>query len=158
MFPYDYLNSPDKLNYKGLPPKEAFFNKLTQTHVTDEDYDYAQTIFREFDLETFGDYVSLYCKSDVLLLGCVFEQFRRLTLEHFRLDPAYYPTLPALSWDAMLRYTNVTLDLLTDIDMYLFFEQSVRGGITTVPRKYSKANNPLLPDYNPTEDEKYILY
>jgi hypothetical protein len=58
----------------------------------------------------------------------------------------------------MMRMTNVSIELITDIEKYLFFEQSVRGGVSVVPRKYSKANNPLLDDYNPLDDDKYILY
>ena len=59
---------------------------------------------------------------DVLILACVFEDYRRLGLEMFAIDPAYYISSPSYSFDAMLHLTNVELDLLTDEDMYEFFE------------------------------------
>lgn len=44
-------------------------------------------------------------------------------LEMFAIDPAYYISSPSYSFDAMLHLTNVELELLTDKDMYEFFEK-----------------------------------
>ena len=84
--------------------------------------------------DTFGctilcDYHDLYLRTDVLLLNDVFENFRKLCLELYRLDPAYYYTSPGLSWEALLEHTGGEFELLTDIDMYLFIEKGMRGGI-----------------------------
>ena len=43
-------------------------------------------------MKTMGDYHDLYLKSDVLLLADVFEEFRRVCLENYDLDPAWYFT------------------------------------------------------------------
>ena len=59
----------------------------------------------------------------MLILACVFEDYRRLGLEMFAIDPAYYISSPSYSFDAMLHLTNVELELLTDEDMYEFFEK-----------------------------------
>ena len=72
---------------------------------------------------TLGDYHDVYLKSDVYLLADVFENFRSTALKTYRLDPAHYFTLPGFSWDALLRTTAITLELLTDIDMHLFIER-----------------------------------
>ena len=45
-------------------------------------------------MKTMGDYHDLYLKSDVLLLADVFEEFRRVCLENYDLDPAWYFTAP----------------------------------------------------------------
>ena len=45
----------------------------------------------------------------------------------------------------MLEITKVKLELLTDIDMVLMVENSIRGGLTQVVRKYGVANNKYLP-------------
>jgi len=56
-------------------------------------------------------------------------------------------------------YTNVELDLLSDIDMYYMFERGIRGGFSGVlGNRYVKANNKYLPDYDPTKPSKYLLY
>ena len=58
----------------------------------------------------------------------------------------------------MLLKTNVKLDLMTDNDMYQFFERGIRGGQSVIFKKYAKANNKYLSDYNPNEKSTYISY
>ena len=57
----------------------------------------------------------------------VFENFRDESMKNYMLDPAWYYTSPSLAWDAMLKYTGITLNLLVDgdIDMLLMFESVV---------------------------------
>ena len=50
-------------------------------------------------------------------------------MEYYKLDPCHYFTSPGLSWDAMLKMTNIKLELMTDIDMFQFIEKDMRGGI-----------------------------
>ena len=65
---------------------------------------------------------------------------------------------PALSWDAMLNMTKVELELIPDRDMYIFFEESTRGGVSYSSNRYSKANNKYLKAYGPKEESKHIIY
>ena len=58
----------------------------------------------------------------------------------------------------MLKITKVKLELLTDIDMVLMVENSIRGGLTQVVRKYGVANNKYLPDYDKTQTSSYLQY
>ncbi|GFY17708.1 uncharacterized protein TNCV_1074431 [Trichonephila clavipes] len=48
-------------------------------------------------------------------------------MQTYKLDPCWYFTTPALSWDAMLLHTKVAIELFTDYDMLLFIEKGVRG-------------------------------
>jgi len=81
----------------------------------------------------FLDYHNLYLKSDVLLLSDVWTNFRKTCYKIYELDVCYYYTSPSLSWDAFLKNKHdenkeFYIELLTDNDMYLFFESSIRGG------------------------------
>ena len=92
------------------------------------------------------------------LLADVFENFRNLCQEQYGLDPAHYFTSPGFSWDALLKKTGVELELFADLEMHLLVERGMRGGISMVSKRYAKANNPQVPDYDPSEPNKYILY
>ena len=50
-----------------------------------------------------------------------------------------YYTSSGLSWDALLKKTNVKLDLLTDYDQHLFIEKGMRDGISMVSKRYDRA-------------------
>ena len=168
VYPYDYMSNFDKFNETQLPSKDDFFSKMNNTHITDDEYKHAQNVWNKFHLKTMGDYHDLYLISDVLLLADVFENFRKTCLEYYRLDPCHYFTSPGLSWDAMLKMTEVQLELITDVtyllilfgptwtlkagitdvDMYQFVEKGMRGGISYIANRYGKANNKYMQNWN----------
>ena len=45
VYPYDYMNCIEKFNDTELPAKELFYNKLNDTHISDDDYQHAQNIW-----------------------------------------------------------------------------------------------------------------
>ncbi|XP_031788430.1 uncharacterized protein LOC116417742 [Nasonia vitripennis] len=91
VFPYDYISCFDKLK-ETLPTKEQLYNKLNDSHISDDDYEHAKAVWQAFDIQTLGEYSDLYLKTDVLLLADVFENFRDNCLEAYDLDPAHYYT------------------------------------------------------------------
>lgn len=158
VFCYDYIDSYEKLNETSLPPKEEFYNALTESSISDNDYEFANKVWNTFNLKTIGEYSDLYMKTDILLLADVFENFRNTCYKIYKLDPAHYFTAPGLSFDAMLKYTEVKIELFTDIDMLLFIERGIRGGISQCSKRYSKANNKYMNDFDQTKDNKYLMY
>ena len=108
---------------KQLPPKEAFYSNLTESHIEDDEYEWAQKIWEHVGIRNLGQYHDLYLRTDVLLLTDVSENFRDLCLEYYGLDPAHYFTLPNFAWDAMLLKTGVEIDPLTDQEMYEMIEK-----------------------------------
>ena len=157
VYPYDYMDSFEKFNEK-LPAKEDFYSILNNEHITDKDYNHALDVWRTFSLLNMGDYHNLYLKSDILLLADVFENFRKTCLEYYKLDPCHYFTSPGLSWDAMLKMTDIKLELMTDIDMFQFIEKGLRGGISYIANRYGKANNRYMKEYDEKAPSKYIMY
>ena len=78
------------------------------------------------------DYHDLYLKCYVLLSADRFKKFRNNILKNWA---------PALSWNATLNTKNVELKLISDTGMCLVFEKGMRGGVSYISKRYSKANN-----------------
>ena len=94
-----------------------------------------------------GDYHDLYVH-ETLLLADVFENFEKMCLAMYEVDPAHFLLAPGLAWQAVLKKTKVKLDLLTDIDMLLMKQKGIRGGISHTIHGYTKANNKYMKNYN----------
>ena len=159
VYPYEYASSCERFDDKQLPPKEAFYSKLSGEGISDDDYKHAHAVWDEFGMKTFKDYHDLYNVSDVLLLADVFENFRDVCMKNYQLDPAWYYTAPGLAWDAALKKTGVELELLSDPDMLLMYEKGIRGGISMISNRHGKANNSYMDDeYDDKRATKYITY
>nr|XP_024218675.1 uncharacterized protein LOC112211371 [Halyomorpha halys] len=142
VFPYDYIDDVEKLNETELPPIEAFYNKLCNADISVEDYTHAQNIWKHFKCQSLGDYADVYVKTDVLLLCDVFESFRNVMMNTHELDPAHYFTVPGLTFDAILKYTKMNIELLQDYDMILMIEHGIRGDANNL---YGQAMSMYLP-------------
>ena len=103
VYPYEYMDSPEKLNERQLPAKVAFYSKLNEEGISDKDYEHAKTVWKTIRMKTMRDYHGLYNQADVLLLADVFENFRNVCSRNYNLDPAHYFTAPGLAWDAALK-------------------------------------------------------
>ena len=91
-----------------------------------------------------GDYHDLYVQTDTFLLADAYQNLKNKCLETCGLDPSYFYSTPRLAWQAHLKKTGVELELLTDIDMLLMHENSVRGGMCQATYRYAKANNKYM--------------
>ena len=109
-------------------------------------------------MKNMGDYFDLYLKKDVLFMADVFEKFIDTYLKYYGLDPCHYFSSPGLSWDAMLKMTGVKLQKISDIVKYLFPEKELRGGIFYIAKRYAKANNKYMNDYDPEKPSIFITY
>ena len=159
VYPYEYMDSLERFKENKLPPKEAFYSRLTGEGISDEDYEHAKKVWKVFGMKTLQDYHNLYNVTDVLLLADVFENFRNVCMENYKLDPAHYFTAPGLAWDACLKITGVELELLSDIDMLLMIEKGIRGGVSMISNRHGKANNKYMgKSFNEKEPSKYIVY
>ena len=58
----------------------------------------------------------------------------------------------------MLKMTGVKLEKISNIDMYLFIEKGLRGGISYIAKRYAKANNKYMNDYDPKKQSTFISY
>ena len=118
----------------------------------------ANNIWNVFKINKTGDYHNLYLKTDVLLLADVFEKFINTCLDYYGLDSCHYFSSPGLSFDAKLKMTKIELYLISDINMDLFIEKGMRGGISYIAKRHSKANDKYMECYDSSETSNYIKY
>ena len=106
---------------------------------------------------TIKDYHDLYLKCDVLLSADVSEKFRNNSLKNYGLCPNHYLSGPTLSWDAMFNMTKIKLELISDPEMYIFFEKGMRGVVSHISNRYSKAINKYLKSYDSKQESKHYI-
>ena len=102
-YPYEYMDSWEKFQ-SGLPPREKFFNKLKDIHLTEEEYSHVENVFKTFNMQSMRDLHNFYVMADgkreknkqtkktkklfsVALLADIFENFREMSLRIYGLDP-----------------------------------------------------------------------
>ena len=156
---YEYINSWDRFEETQLPPISVFCSNLNMSSISEEDYQHAQRVWKEFGTYNLGNYHDLYLRTDVVLLANMYEASRDTCLKHYKLDPVHFCTSPGLTWKACLKHRGIKLELLTDPDMLIMFERGIRGGITQVVRKHTSANNKYMGNrFNPKSESSYLQY
>ena len=73
VYPYEYMDSWDKMNEKTLPSKEDYYSQLSGKGISEKDYEFAHKLYNTFQLKNLGELHDLYMGSDVNLLADVFE-------------------------------------------------------------------------------------
>ena len=165
-YPYEYINSFERFNEEKLPAKIFFYSSTKDGKIGDDgdghtsikDYLTCEKIWDKFKMKNMGHYQDNYLKKDILLSAVVFKKFIATCLKFYGLDPCHYFSSPGLSWDAMLKMTGMRLEKIVDIDMYLFIEKGLRGGISHIAKRYAKANNKYIKNYNPKTPSIFITY
>ena len=152
------MDSSERFNEVSLPDKEAFYSKLILEDISDEDNIHAAKVFEESKFKNLGECHDLYLKSDLLVLVDILQNFRKMCLEIYELDPAKFILAPGLAWRSALKKTQVKFHLLTDIDMPLMVERGIRRGIYNAMHHYAKTNNIFLEGYAQNKESSYLQY
>ena len=108
----------------------------------------------KLNFTTYKDEHDTYLHMDVCHLADVFEYFRKTCYQRYGIDPAWCVSLPGYSWACMKKNisdNDITVKLITDIDMFLMVEKSFRGGITVANKRLCKK-----PDDDPNIHILYI--
>ena len=139
IYSYEYFDSFKRFKEGRLPDVVCFFFHLLKgSGISEKEYQRACDVWKVFNFKTLGDYHDLYLKTDVLLLCDVFEKLISVCLRDYGLNSSHYFLICGLSWDAMLKFTGVKLEKIHDIDVHLFLEKSLRGGVFYISKRYSK--------------------
>ena len=157
-YPCEYMSDFEKFE-EELPSIEKFYSSLTNKKLSDKEYGHVLKVSNTFEMTKMKDYHELYLKCDVLLLADVFEKFRNSGLKKYGLYPSRFLSARALSWNAMLKMTKVELELISDVQMYLFPEKGMRGGLSYISKRYNEANKKYLKSLKSlNKNQKHIIY
>ena len=127
-FPYEWLTE-ENIYDKKLPTIENFYSSLKLQTINKEEYDETLRIYKELKCKNVEDYLETYMKLDICLQAVVFNVFRNIIWNQFKIDCCKYITSCCLSLDLMLKYTGVKIELFKDITMFDFTDSSIMGGL-----------------------------
>ena len=80
-------------------------------NITNANYRQAKSFWEDSETKSCSKYHTLYVRSDIVLLVNVFENFRNMCLEIYEFDPAQFFTATKLAWKAVLKKTELKLEL-----------------------------------------------
>ena len=101
VYPYEYMDDWEKLNESTLPEKEECYSNLNMEKITDANYMHGKRLCKDFEIKHSGKYHDLYLRSDIS--NDVFENFRKVCLQIYQLDPAKFLLGSGLAWKAALK-------------------------------------------------------
>lgn len=161
VFPYSMVDGLKILEETTqLPSKDLFYDTLREKSISEEDYYHARRVWNLLKCRNLKEYMIHYLATDITLLADVMENYRKFFHSKFGLDPTHYLSLPGLSYDCMLRFTKCEIELVSNIETYSFIKRSLRGGVSMIPHRWARANNPLMGRnfYDPTQPTTYLIY
>ena len=124
----------------NFPPIEKFFNDLTNTSCTLEDYKFAVNVYKSFNCKNLYEYTILYNHTDTLILAEIMMVYRKVIQDHFQMDIHHFLGIPGLSFNIMLKISKVKLELISDPEMSDFFQKSIRGGMSFITTRKAKSD------------------
>ena len=157
-FPYEWFDHWSKLHATRLPSLKEWNSRLTRRTIDEATLQKYQQTWDYFGFASFKEWHDHYLKIDVLGLTDVFENFRAMCMETYGVDPSYYFTAPGMFNSALYKYTGARVELLSDVDMYNFFEGGIRGGLSVQANRYARANNKYMRSHDISQDTRYLLY
>lgn len=144
-FPYDYCTSIESLiETKKFPEINYFYNSLNNENLESEKYQYGKILYEKLKLENLMEYLKIYCIIDVLILCEALTIYRDFVLENFELDPINYISISMLSYDCMLRSTNIYLEVIKDCNILNLIKNNIRAGLSYSTVRFAESNQKIM--------------
>ena len=127
IFPYEWFDSPEKLNYKFLPPAQDFYSQLNKSNPiqSEDDYNNLRIIWKSHNMQTFKDYLIYYNNLDTLpfclALNNFFDIYKSQGIDTFK----DYITLPGVARKMLYNSTSSNFALFNsdNADLYYTFKK-----------------------------------
>jgi len=141
IYPYSLCNDSRTMKkINAFPPIENFFNDMSNTSCTEEDYNFGLNVYKSFKCKNLYEYTILYNHTDTLLLAEIMMVYRKVIQENFEIDVNHFLGIPSLAFNLMLKISKVKLELISDPEINLFFRKSIRGGMSFITTRRVKSD------------------
>ncbi|XP_066588118.1 uncharacterized protein [Prorops nasuta] len=135
------------------------FELVTQRGVFPYDYLDSWDKFEDTTLPKYEDFYNELSLCNITLEEYEHAKKNELFIKLWIRSCLLFYSPESFTWDAMLKFANIKLELLTDIDKVMFIERGIRGSISKCCRRHSEANNKYMHDlYDPMKDDVYLMY
>ena len=139
-FPYEYMDDLLKLDDRALPPQSAFFSRLTNEGISDEEYARCQAVWRDNRMTTMRDYLIWYNNRDVEpFLEAIAKQatfYRDRHIDIFK-DGISVPGLTLLYlFNDLPPDTNFVNFNRTNSDLHQLVKDNIVGGPAIIFHRY----------------------
>ena len=105
IYPYGLCNEAHIMKkIKEFPKIDDFFNDLSNTSCSLENYNFGFDVYKEFKCKKLYEYTILYNHSDTLLLAEIMTVYRKFIQDHFKRDVNHFLQIPSLAFILMRKF------------------------------------------------------
>ena len=122
-YPYEYIRVSEKSKEK-FTSKEKIYSSLTSKKIMKNNNDHVLKVWNTFQIKMIKYYSEFFLKCNVLLLADLLKKFKNDSLKKFSESLNAQDEMLCLIW------TKVELELISNPDIYFFFEKGMRGGVS----------------------------
>ena len=141
LYPYSLCDDAAVMKkIESFPSIDNFFNDLTNSSCSSDDYNFALNVYRSFNCKNLYEYTILYNHTDTLILAEIMMVYRKIIQEHFQMDINHFLGIPGLSFNIMLKVSKVQLELISNPEICNFFRKSIRGGMSFIATRRAKSD------------------
>ena len=139
-FPYEYMDDLHKLEDRALPPQAAFFSRLKNEGISNDEYARCQAVWRDNGMETLREYLIWYNNRDVTpFLDAIAKQagfYKQHNIDMFK-DGISVPGLSLLHlFNDLPNDTYFTVFNRTNSDLHELVKDNIVGGPAIIFHRY----------------------
>ena len=139
-FPYEYMDDLQKLEDRVLPPQSAFFSRLKNEGISNDDYARCQAVWRDNGMETLREYLIWYNNRDVTpFLDAIAKQagfYKHQNIDMFK-DGISVPGLSLLHlFNDLPNDTYFTIFNRTNSDLHELVKDNIVSGPAIIFHRY----------------------
>ena len=143
-FPYEYMDDLQKLEDRVLPPQSAFFSRLKNEGISNDDYARCQAVWRDNGMETLREYLIWYNNRDVTpFLDAIAKQagfYKQHNIDMFK-DGISVPGLSLLHlFNDLPNDTYFVTFNRTNRDLHKLVKDNIVGGPAIIFHRYHEKN------------------